>query len=133
MFLIDTDIFAHLLRGHETVEHNVREHIEQPMAMSAITYGELYVGALKSTRSRNDLGKVRRLAEGFTIHPVTRAVMETYATLRRDLEARGTRVDDFDLIIAATALNLGYRVVTGNERHFARIPDLPVENWTRHR
>jgi len=34
-----------------------------------------------------------------------------------------------DLFIAAHALSLGATVVTNNEREFARVPGLVVENW----
>ncbi|WP_137898926.1 type II toxin-antitoxin system VapC family toxin [Sphingomonas sp. 2SG] len=37
----------------------------------------------------------------------------------------------FDRLIAAHALSHRLTVVTGNTRHFADIPGLRVENWTR--
>ena len=40
-------------------------------------------------------------------------------------------MDDFDLVIAATALVLNYTLVTNNERHFRSIPGLRLENWAR--
>ena len=60
---------------------------------------------------------------------VSRTVVETFALLRVQLEREGQRLDDFDILIAATALNLGYTLVTDNVRHFERIPGLRVENW----
>ncbi len=36
-----------------------------------------------------------------------------------------------DLLIAAQAVALDYAIVTDNEREFARIDDLPRENWLR--
>ena len=36
-----------------------------------------------------------------------------------------------DLLIASTALFLNYRLVTGNEKHFSRIPGLVLENWAK--
>ena len=36
-----------------------------------------------------------------------------------------------DLLIAAQTLTLGYTIVTGNEAEFARIDELPQENWLR--
>ena len=47
------------------------------------------------------------------------------------LESRGTPVGDADLRIGAIALTRGLMVVTGNVRHFERIPGLAVENWLR--
>jgi tRNA(fMet)-specific endonuclease VapC len=74
---------------------------------------------------------VRRVAELFPIIEATRVVMETFAGLKVDLERAGQRLDDFDLIIASTALVLNYRLVTNNEKHFKRIPGLHIENWAR--
>jgi len=51
--------------------------------------------------------------------------------LSRTNFAKNAAPDDFDLIIAATALVMGYRLVTNNERHFTSIPGLEIENWTR--
>jgi tRNA(fMet)-specific endonuclease VapC len=59
------------------------------------------------------------------------ALMETFGSLKADLERRGSTVDDFDLVIASTALVFNYTLVTNNERHFRFIPGLRVENWTR--
>ena len=36
-----------------------------------------------------------------------------------------------DLLIAAQALTLGHTIVTDNESEFARIRELPRENWLR--
>jgi predicted nucleic acid-binding protein len=46
--------------------------------------------------------------------------------LRSTLEAAGTRLDDADLQIGATALHHGLELVTGNLRHFQRIPELRI-------
>ena len=54
-----------------------------------------------------------------------------YALLRADLEAKGTPISANDLLIAAHALALGCILVTGNEREFARVQGLSIENWLR--
>lgn len=41
------------------------------------------------------------------------------------------RRGSFDRLIAAHALSLGLTVVTGDEKDFADVPGLKVENWTR--
>ena len=43
------------------------------------------------------------------------------------LQAQGTRIALADLLIGATALELGYAVLTGNLRHFRMIPNLVVK------
>jgi predicted nucleic acid-binding protein len=57
--------------------------------------------------------------------------METFASLKTEMEATGKRVDDFDLVIAATAIVQGCRLVTNNERHFRGVPGLEIENWAK--
>ena len=37
----------------------------------------------------------------------------------------------YDRLIAAHALSLGLTVVTSNVQHFADVPGLRVENWTK--
>lgn len=57
--------------------------------------------------------------------------METYASLKAELSRKGRVIDDFDLIIAATALMLDYCLVTNNVKHFSRIPELRLETWAK--
>jgi tRNA(fMet)-specific endonuclease VapC len=131
MYLIDTDTVIYALKGDEQVLKHFRETAAQPKALSVVTYGELLYWALKSQRRQENLAKVRRLQEIFPIVEATNAIMETYAAIKAAVETRGKPLDGFDLVIAATAISLGYRLVTNNERHFRRIEELKLENWTR--
>ena len=49
--------------------------------------------------------------------------------LKAKAEAAGRRVDDADVIIAATALRHGAVLVTGNTRHFSRFEGLKIDDW----
>jgi tRNA(fMet)-specific endonuclease VapC len=131
MYLLDTDTIIYALKGDRHVTHHLEEKLAQPKALSVISYGELFFGAMKSSAPQANLAKVRRVAELFPVIEVSRAVMETFGSLKADLERRGRSVDDFDLVIASTALVLNYALVTNNERHYSHIPGLHVENWSR--
>jgi tRNA(fMet)-specific endonuclease VapC len=61
--------------------------------------------------------------------PLAPPVDAVYARLRTDLERRGEIIGGNNLWIAAHALALGLTLVTANEREFARITELPRENW----
>ena len=63
------------------------------------------------------------------IVPFDAPAAEIYASLRARLEREGRRLADLDLMIAAICLARGLTLVTGNVRHFSRVPDLRVENW----
>ena len=60
-----------------------------------------------------------------------RTVAERYGALRADLERGGRRLADLDLRIAAIATVHHATLVSGNVRHFARVPGLIVEDWLR--
>ena len=77
------------------------------------------------------MATVRRIAELFPVIEVTRPVIEAFAEIKAILHHKGTPVDDMDLLIASTALHHNCILVTNNERHFASIPGLSIQNWAR--
>jgi len=131
MFLIDTDILIYSLKNNETVIENFKTHSNSPMAISVITHGELLYGAYKSQQKISNLGKVHRIADIFPIVEISRTIIDTFAHLKADLSHKGITIDDFDLLIGATALSMNYSVVTNNEKHYKKIPGLKVMNWTK--
>ena len=131
MFLIDTDIIIYALNGNTHVVDNLQRYAAKPKAISAITYGELLFGAMKSQRREENTARVRHVGELFLVVDVSRAIIETFSSLKTSLQQEGRPLQDFDLLIAATALNLDYERVTNNEKHFYRIPKLKVANWAK--
>jgi len=96
---------------------------------TAISAGELLYGAAR--RGNPGLSeRVRQvLSMAIAILPFDMAAAEVYAEIRSQLEARGRRLDEPDLRIASIVLAGGLTLVTGNVRHFGRVPGLMVENW----
>jgi tRNA(fMet)-specific endonuclease VapC len=131
MYLLDTDTIIYAIKGERRVTRRLEETAGQPKAVSVVTYGELFFGAMKSAAPQANLAKVRRVGELFPVIEVSRAVMETFGSLKAELQKGGKSVDDFDLVIASTALVYSYSLVTNNERHFQNIPGLQLENWAR--
>jgi len=60
--------------------------------------------------------------------PLDVAVAETYGRLAAQLADAGTPLSDADLQIGATALCHDLELVTGNIRHFERVPDLRINS-----
>jgi tRNA(fMet)-specific endonuclease VapC len=52
-----------------------------------------------------------------------------YGALKADLERQGQVIGELDMQIAAVTLSRGLRLVTHNQAHFARIPDLALDDW----
>ena len=97
---------------------------------TAITVGELVYGAERSARRDYLLKQFEdRLWLVLRILPFDRAAGEVYGKLRAEMERAGTSLAEPDLRIAAIALNHDPTVVSGNTRHFYRVPALRVENW----
>ncbi len=95
---------------------------------TSITVGELLYGAQKrgSVRLEEDID--RAFGE-LRVTPFDEAAARVYAELRAGLERKGQRLDEPDLRIAAICLAHDLTLVTGNVRHFERVPGLRVENW----
>jgi tRNA(fMet)-specific endonuclease VapC len=131
VYLLDTDTLIYSLKGELTVLDNFRKFMAEPKAISVITYGELVFGAQASQKTTENLAKVYRIKEIFPLIDITPAVMDIFGALKADMRRNDTPIDDFDLLIGATALTIGYCVVTNNERHYSKIPGLKVVNWTK--
>ena len=130
-YLIDTDIIIYSLKNHAQVVENFRRFANAQKSISVITYGELAYGARKSQHTEKNLAKVFRIGELFPVLPVSRTIIDTFASLKASLEKTGRGIDDMDLLIAATAITHNLVLVTNNSRHFARVSGLETVNWVQ--
>ncbi len=129
MYLLDTDTIIYNLKGNEKIRQTLRLHIQDPLKISIITLMELYYGAFKSQHIDANLAKIKTIEQSFEIIPNGVESAEIFARLKTELETKGTRLDDFDLMIATCALTHNLILVTNNLKHFRRIPGLRLENW----
>ena len=131
MYCVDTDVLSATVRRDPPL-HLIRRLARTPateQCTTAITLGEIVYGVQK--RGSPELAeRVRQLiASAGPILPFDEIAARLYGQLRADLERAGRRIAEPDLRIAAIVLARGATLVTGNIRHFARIPELRVENW----
>ena len=98
-------------------------------ALSAATAVELTHGIY---RARTDADRKRRetfveeLFQAVAVYPLTLPVARLAGRIHGEQMSQGIGIDFPDLVIGATALHLGFDVVTLNLRRFQRIPDLKV-------
>ena len=128
--LIDASVLIAVQRGQlDPEEILAATRRDDAVAIAAISASELLHGV-------QQLEGVRRVrAERFTRHwlsalpviPAGPGVAHVYATLAAELAVTGTRMGAHDLLIAATAVHLGYRVATRDARSFHRVNGLPVD------
>ena len=126
IYLLDTCICIALLKKSPSVIQRLREVGTHNCKISDITLAELYFGAFKSGKEKhfNDVSEISKLFEKYPIQYTRK-----YGEIRWGLEKQGLRIGDMDIFIAATAVEEDFILVTGNVKHFERIPDLRIENW----
>ncbi len=102
---------------------------EVDSALSVVTIVELTHGIY---RAKTDADRERRrafseeLRRDMVVHSVTVGIAELAGRIEGEQAARGVSVAFEDLLIGATALHIGYDVVTLNVRHFQMIAGLKV-------
>jgi len=129
MYLLDTDTIIYNLKGNEEIKRNLQSHIDDPMKICVITLMELYFGAYKSERVAGNLAKVRTIENVFEIIATGKESAEIFGILKASLEKSGNPLDDFDLVVASSALAHNLILVTNNIKHFRRIEGLKLTNW----
>ncbi len=130
--LIDTSVFIAAERGLLDVAGLAGEDEGEQLGMAAITASELLHGvhrvktAVGRTRAERS---VERTLSLFPIVSFDLDIARVHARLAAELSAAGTAVGAHDLIIAATAVWLDYRVATRDLRSFPKIRGLNVVRW----
>lgn len=128
-YLLDTNIVSDLIRSPQgRVTDRIREVGEAQVATSIIVAAELRYGAAKKGSLRLT-GQVEAVLGAIEVLPFEEPADAVYGVLRARLEQKGQPIGGNDLLIAAQAVSLGFTLVTGNEREFAKVDDLHCENW----
>jgi tRNA(fMet)-specific endonuclease VapC len=126
LYLLDTDWIVDVLHGQESATQTLLELASSGLAVSIITYGELYEGAYYSPRDpKAALAGLHAFLQGKELLPLTLAIMERFAQVRGALPRRiREQIGDMDLLIGATALEHDLTLLTRNLKDFQHIPDL---------
>lgn len=125
-YLIDTDWIIDSFRRQRRAEQTLIELAPEGLAVSYITYAELYQGAHYASDPDHSLHILEEFMEGVELVSLNLEIMRQFAILRGHLQQRGTPIGEMDLLIAATALHHDFTIVTRNRRHFERIADLKL-------
>jgi tRNA(fMet)-specific endonuclease VapC len=131
VYCLDTEVLSALMRRDPPLEV-VRRAAAVPapeQCTTSVTLGELVYGAAKRGSERLAERVEQLILSTGLVLPFDEPAAREYGRLRADLERDGRRLAEPDLRIASIALSRGLTLVTGNTRHFARVPGLRVENW----
>ena len=130
-YLFDTDAISELLRPRPLQPYLdwITTVPRDSQFTSAVTVGELFKGAYRSSAKERHLTNIEeRVLPAVTILPFDLSAARVFGKIRAELERAGNILPDADLQIAATALYHDLELVTGNLRHFRRIPNLRLNH-----
>jgi len=127
MKVLDSDHCIAILRSYLDLRERVS--LGEILAVTSISVGELTHGAHKSARPAENLARLDVLLAAMAILPFDEGAAHHFGRLKADLERSGLRLSDLDLQIASIALRYNLPLITHNQRHFARIPGLNLEDW----
>ena len=132
-YLLDTNACIALINGTEA---NVRRRFQRAVArdsavlLSSIVAFELWYGVAKSQRKDSN----RQRLEAFFAGPIEWTLFDeddaqAAGTVRAELEAAGTPIGAYDVLLAGQARRRGAILVTSNTKEFVRVAGLKWEDW----
>jgi len=128
-YLLDTNICIYYIKGLHDLKSKFEEVGPENCFISEITLAELKFGVEKSRAKQKNQKVLDNFLSGIQILPIYPAI-DIYAAEKARLQKSGNVIDEFDLLIGATAVSFDLTMVTNNTIHFSRINDIKLEDWT---
>lgn len=130
MYVLDTNIVIARLKGHPGVAQRLRALHPEDVVIAAPTLAELRFGAGCSQQAAANIARLHRFADSVRTLPFDEHAALRFGALKAHLRGRGIAKSDFDLAIAAIALEQGGVVVSHDAAfHDGNIPGLQAEDW----
>ena len=132
--ILDTSVIIRAERRGRSVAEILTQiratHGETEVGISVVTIAELTHGVerskLEAQRQRSQ-AFVDDVLATLTVYPVTAEIAQRVGIISGQEAERGSTLPFEDLLIGATALQLGFELATHNVRHFEMIPNLVVK------
>lgn len=131
MLVLDSNTISYYFRGDPQVVPRLQAIRPAELGVPAIVEYELRYGLLRLSpeAAAPRLTALAQLLRPLQKLPFDSECAEHAGRIRASLEASGTPIGPHDVLIAATALRHGARLVTRNVREFSRVPELLWVNW----
>lgn len=129
-YLLDTNICIYYLKGLYNLKEKINNVGSENCYISEITVAELKFGVENSKQKKKNREVLDIFLNGIKIVPIFNA-LDFYAVEKSRLRKKGKTVDDFDLLIGASAVSNNMILVTNNIKHFENIKNIKIENWTK--
>jgi tRNA(fMet)-specific endonuclease VapC len=124
--LIDTNIVIALFANDPAVQQHLENAIE--VFIPVIAIGELYYGANKSTRVKENATRISEFATRNALLLCDPVTAQWYGQIKDGLRKKGRPIPENDIWIADTAVQYDLTLITRDD-HFRDIDGLRVESW----
>ena len=128
--LVDTDILSFYFRGEPNVVREFTEYLKEydQINISIITYFEI-IGGLKFKSAQKQLNDFEEFVSNNTIIHLSEESARISGGKYAELRQSGITIGTSDLLIAGIAIENDLTLVTNNEKQYAPINGLNIENW----
>ena len=130
--ILDTSVLVILERGSHGLERLVSGREHEPFGISVVTVSELLHGVHRAASEKRRLTRsafVEKIIQTFPLYPFDLNAARIYAKVWANLAKKGTTIGAHDLMIAATAIALGFSVVTADLRDFGKVKEVSVKKF----
>jgi tRNA(fMet)-specific endonuclease VapC len=125
-FLLDTNTVIRLFAHDRAVEGLFDADPE--VCLPIFVLGELYYGARKSRRVRENCHKIDDFASRVEVLLGDIDTAREFGKIKYELQLKGRMIPENDLWIAALARQLNLTLVSA-DRHFKEVDNLRLEQW----
>ncbi|MBI4687557.1 MAG: type II toxin-antitoxin system VapC family toxin [Nitrospirae bacterium] len=130
--IFDTSVLITIERGAQNIERLIHGREDEPFGISVITVSELLHGVYRADSEKRRLRReafVEKIIEIFPVYFFDLSTARIYARVWSSLAKKGINIGAHDLMIASTAISLGFSVVTSDKRDYEKIKGLKVEQF----
>jgi tRNA(fMet)-specific endonuclease VapC len=129
-YMLDTNILIYTMKNRPAhLKKRFNQHAGQ-MCISSISLGELVFGAEHSPlQVERNLADIEMMIAQLDVLPFGMTEANHFGRIRSELYRIGHLIDPYDMMIAGHARATGMILVTNNEKEFARVQGLLIENW----
>ena len=128
-YLLDTNICIYFIKGLYELNRKIEVAGPTNCFISEMTVAELKYGVENSKTPESLRPIVEAFIPKFAVIPVYDA-LDVYATEKARLRKQGLIIDDFDILIGATAIVNNMTMVSNNQKHLSRLVNINLQDWT---
>ena len=129
MYILDTNTLIYFFKGMGNVADVLLSNPPSSIGIPTVVLFELEAGIAKSVSPKERISQLDAFTSVVNILPFGIEEVRCSASIRADLERKGTPIGPYDGLIAGTALSNKGILVTRNVKEFERVEGLQVEDW----